>query len=114
MRPVSPVIPGYEPFEINVGEGQKQYFPIPTIVEDTKERRFFSRWEFTDDERQLIAEGGSLIFQQLTFGEKFQPIAFQVVAKIEISQNEQVHIPDATGEPYDVVEKFADSQIEAR
>ncbi len=99
MRPVSPVIPGYEPFEINVGEGQKQYFPIPTIVEDTDERRFFSRWEFSDDERQLIADGGSLIFQQLTFGEKFQPIAFQVVAKIEIDPNAQISIADATGVP---------------
>lgn len=93
MRPVSPVIPGYEPFEINVGEGQKQYIPLPTIVDDSKEKRFWSRWEFSDEERRLISEGGTLMLQQLTFGNLFQPVSLQIVSKEEIDSKSQVHIP---------------------
>jgi hypothetical protein len=101
MIPVSPVIPGYEEFEVKVGEGQKQYFPIPTVIEDSDERRFISRWNFTAQEREQIAAGGQLIFQQLTFGEKFQPISMYIEGPQQIDPNEQRAIPDALGEPYE-------------
>jgi hypothetical protein len=104
MIPVSPVIPGYEKFEVNVGEGQPQYYPIPTVVEGSDERRFISRWKFTDHEREQIAAGGELIFQQLTFGLPFQPISMYIEGPQQIDPNEQRAIPDALGEPYDLVE----------
>ena len=78
MKPVSPVVPGFEDLEVRVGEGQPEYIPVPTLIEGSDERRFISRWEFSEDERKLIAAGGSLIFHQLTFGEKFQPIAMYI------------------------------------
>ena len=82
MKPVSPVMPGFsEPYEFLLAENQKQYLPIPTVVTDEEEKRFWSRWEFTEDERRKITEGGSLILQQLTFGHPFQPVAFIVVSK---------------------------------
>ena len=78
MKPVSPVIKGYERYEVQVGAGQPQYIPIPTLIKDSDERRFISRWEFTELEREQVAAGGSLVLQQLTFGERFQPVAMYI------------------------------------
>lgn len=90
MKPISPVIKGYEGYEILLAENQKQYVPIPTIVAEGDDKRFISRWEFTQDERDLIAKGGTLVFQQLTFGYDFQPVCFQVEGPPEIDPNETV------------------------
>ena len=100
MKPVSPVIPGFEKYEIQVGAGQKQYFPIPTVVSTNmhveEERRFISRWEFTKSEREMIAGGGSLLFEQLVFGEDslFNPVSLSVQPRQEIDLAEFVQIMD--------------------
>lgn len=89
MKPVSPVYPGFEQYEVNIGEGQPEYFPIPAIVTDDEKRRCISRWEFSEEERKQIAEGGTLVFQQLTFGQKFQPIAMYIEPKVHFSDKEK-------------------------
>ncbi len=81
MKPVSPVVPGLEEFEFKLAENQPHYDPLPTLMIEGEEKRFMSRWEFSDDDRRLIAEGGCLILQQLTFGHPFQPVAFSIVPK---------------------------------
>jgi hypothetical protein len=95
MKPVSPVIRGYEHLEVQVGEGQPEYIPIPTIVSRNMnvegERRFISRWEFTPEERKLIANGGTIVFHQLVFGEEslFNPICLLVEpAKIVFQEDD--------------------------
>lgn len=88
MKPVSPVIKGFKKYEILVGEGQPQYLPIPSVVFEGEEKRVCSRWEFSDHERNEIARGGSLLYSQLTFGNLFQPMYFQIVEK-EIDPPEQ-------------------------
>jgi len=80
MKPVSPVIPGHEESEHILAKNQPQYQPLPVLVTGDEERRMISRWEFTDEERDLIASGGSLLVQQLTFGNLFQPVAFSIVS----------------------------------
>lgn len=97
MKPISPVIKGFEKYEIQVGEGQKQHIPVPTIVSENSdmpgEKRFISRWDFTPEERELIAGGGSLLFQQLVFGtDLFNPVCFSVEPK-----QESVRIMDEDG-----------------
>ena len=101
MKPISPVIKGYEKHEVLVGRDQPEYIPIPTLVAEGDDRRFISRWEFTSHERELIASGGHLILQQLTFGLPFQPVAMYIEGPKEIDPNEQIAIPDAIGEPYE-------------
>ena len=82
MKPVSPVFPGLsEPYEFLLAKDQPQYNPIPTVLAEGDEKRFYSRWEFSDEERGIIADGGSLLFSQLTFGNLFQPVCLQIVAK---------------------------------
>ena len=77
-NPVSPVYRQHKEFEFNLAENQKEYIPIPTLVVDGPEKRFVSRWRFTEEERNAIRNGADLIFQQLTFGHPFQPVAFMV------------------------------------
>jgi len=82
MKPVSPVMPGYsEPYEFILAKDQPEYVPLPVVLIEGEEKRLASRWEFTEEERKLIAEGGSLLLQQLTFGPPFQPVAMEVVSK---------------------------------
>ena len=90
MKPVSPVMPGFsEPYEFLLAKDQKQYTPIPTVVAEGDDKRFYSRWEFTDEEREKIARGGSLLYSQLTFGNPFQPICFEVVTKEPIRKMDE-------------------------
>ncbi len=78
MNPVSPVIKKFADREILLGEGQPQYFPIPTLVMDGEDKTFISRWEFTEEERKKISSGASLFFYQSTFGLPFQPVLMMV------------------------------------
>lgn len=82
MNPVSPVIPGVsESYEILLGANQPQYIPVPVVLAEGDEKRMYSRWEFTEEERAIIADGGSLLYAQLTFGHPFQPVCFEIVRK---------------------------------
>jgi hypothetical protein len=83
MKPVSPVIKGFEEHEFLLAKDQKQYLPIPTLVAEGDEKSFISRWEFTPEEKELIAAGGTLLYHQLTFGNDFQPICFEIVGPKE-------------------------------
>lgn len=57
MKPVSPVIPGLESYEILLAKDQPQYQPLPTLVVEGDERRMISRWEFTGEERTTHSSG---------------------------------------------------------
>jgi len=82
MKPVSPVMPGFsEPYEFVIAEDQPQYVPLPVVLVEGDEHRMISRWEFTDEERAVIAAGGDLLFHQLTFGKPFQPVCFNIITK---------------------------------
>ena len=90
MKPVSPVVKGFEQYEFSLAKDQPEYEPIPTLLAEGEEARFVSRWEFSDLERQQIYEGASLILQQLTFGHPFQPVSLQIVTEEEINGQAQV------------------------
>lgn len=78
MTSVSPVVPGSEICEIVLGENQPEYIPLPALYLDTPERPMITRWRFSDEERDLIAGGADLVFQQLTFGHPYQPVMFEI------------------------------------
>jgi hypothetical protein len=79
MTPVSPVMPGSEAIEIVLGKDQPEYIPLPAVYLDMNCRPMVTRWRFTDEEREAIANGADLVMQQLTFKQAFQPINVQVV-----------------------------------
>jgi hypothetical protein len=65
MEPVSPVIPGIDAAkERQFGgpdAGQPQYFPVPALVNHTPEAIYVaSRYRFTPEEREWIANGADL------------------------------------------------------
>lgn len=79
MNPVSPVMPGSASIEIVLGENQPEYIPLPAVYLDTPSRPMITRWQLTEEERQLIAMGADIVLQQLTFAQRFQPVNLQVV-----------------------------------
>src|SRR5437773_6547519 len=54
--------------------GVPRYRPLQTLVLDGQEGRVISRWTLTPAEREAIAKGEDLYLEQLTFGNKLQPI----------------------------------------
>jgi hypothetical protein len=79
MTPVYPVMPGSGEIEIVLGKDQPEYIPLPAVYLDMDCRPMVTRWRFTDEEREAIANGADLVMQQLTFKQAFQPINVQVV-----------------------------------
>lgn len=78
MKPVSPVIPGYEGLEIILAKDQPQYEPLPVLVLCDPEQSMVSRWRLDDEERAAIAAGKDLLLFQFTFGKPFQPVRLEV------------------------------------
>lgn len=71
MLPVSPVLPGSEALESQVGAKQTEYLTLPSFQ---TEHTTISRWRLSEDERRCLAEGGDLFIAQLNFGGRVQPI----------------------------------------
>lgn len=80
MQPISPVIPGLEQFEVNVGEGQPEFIAVPTLIGPGPQYIYTSRWELTDDERAQIAAGATIYYSQYTGGERMRPMTLSVGA----------------------------------
>lgn len=87
MKPVSPVVPGLEPYEITFGATQPQYVPLYAL-RSNKETGYkvMSRWMLTDEERKAIANGADIYLTQLTFGHEFQPSVVCVANAAEQAQ----------------------------
>ena len=81
-EPVSPVVPGLEPFEIVFGKDQPEYRPLPALRGRRPYYAVMSRWQLTAEERKQIAEGADLYISQMTFGRPFHPELI-VVAKAD-------------------------------
>lgn len=84
MKPVSPVLPGYELPEIVYAKDQPEYNPLPAVVIEGQGRPILTRWEFTEEERQRVANGESLYLWVYTFGQPLQPISPEIKTAKEI------------------------------
>jgi hypothetical protein len=76
MRPISPVIKGYEKFEIRYGAGQEQYVPLPALNCDGG--LVLSRWHLTLRERLRMLLHGDVYLYVMTCGEPIQPVLLTV------------------------------------
>lgn len=57
---------------------QPEYIPLPAVVSEDNPNVIVTEWSFDDDEKAIVAAGGHLFLQQLTFGQPLQPINLQV------------------------------------
>jgi hypothetical protein len=76
MKPVSPVIPGFEDLEVNIAKDQPEYLPLPSIV--TMDGEVISRWELTQEEADEVARTRSVWTRQATFCKPVQPMLLSV------------------------------------
>lgn len=78
MRPVEPST-DCEALNVTVrrvvfGESQEEYNNLPALVTDAGVA--ISEWEFTEEERKLIAEGENLKF--IIYGRPFRPVVLRL------------------------------------
>lgn len=71
MNAVSPVIPGSKEFEVVYAKDQPEYNALPVL---RTEKTLVSRWKFSDEEREMIANGADLFLCVMHFGQPLQPI----------------------------------------
>lgn len=71
MEAVTPVVTGYEEFEVVYAKNQPEYNPLPVLRTD---KILVTRWKLTEEERKHIAEGGDLFVAVMHFGQLLQPV----------------------------------------
>lgn len=78
MKPISPVIPGYESAEVIFAKDQPEYLPLPALRLDDPSNPIVSRWTFTKEERARVAAGSDLLLTQYIFEDLFHPLHLEV------------------------------------
>jgi hypothetical protein len=90
-NPKSPVVPGLEQHEVVYAKDQPQYIPLPTLR--SRDGRVMSRWAFTPEERQQIANGADLYLTLHTFLGPLQPIQVEIIS-VDDSTEMRDHISE--------------------
>jgi hypothetical protein len=65
--------------EVTLAEKQDEYNSLPVVYLPGDEGVIAHRWKPSLLELRHLVQGGSIVFQQVTFGNQFQPINIQVV-----------------------------------
>lgn len=84
MRSISPVY-NEELVECEqvIALDQPEYLPLVTLTVPNFGGPCLARYEFTDEERKLIAEGADLVVVELLFGGPYTPMSLEVTPKGE-------------------------------
>jgi hypothetical protein len=72
MKPITPVVPGFDLLIITFAKDQPEYNPLPAHWQP--DGRVTTRWQLTWRERLRVVFGGSIWLQQLTFNQPLQPV----------------------------------------
>lgn len=78
MKPISPVIKGYEDIEIVFAKDQPEYLPLPVLRLHGPEKPMMSRWSLDEEERKRIAEGADILMTQYIFEDLYHPVQMEV------------------------------------
>ena len=73
-----PVIEGMEAEEVVYAADQPEYLPLRSLKSKGKWGRVISRWTFTSEQRQAIANGADILLELSTFNQPLQPIRMVV------------------------------------
>lgn len=77
MKPISPIIPGYEDLEVRIAEDQDEYETLPALPLDHGQR-ILTRWRLTWRERFTALFNGDIYLHVWTFGNPIQPLFMEV------------------------------------
>ena len=86
MKPCTPVIPGLDHYELKLGADQEGVEPLPALR--SPDGRIVSRWTFTPEERDIIAQGGDLYVTAYTLNHPLQALSLDIAqpGQVEIGQ----------------------------
>ena len=73
-----PVIAGLEEFETIFARNQGEYNALRALCSNDRRRKVLSRWTFTPEQRTAIACGADVFLEQVTFGDRLQPVRLGV------------------------------------
>jgi len=75
MEPVDPNMPVRDGWNtVTWAKDQPEYRPLPALTEDGPYGRVISRWALSHRERELVAAGGDIYLELMTFHKPLQPI----------------------------------------
>lgn len=77
MKPVDLKKEGYQDVVI-LAEGQDEYANLPAVLNTPEPGTVWTCWDFTDTEREAIADGAYLNMFTSTFGKPFSPVRFSI------------------------------------
>lgn len=77
MKPVSPVIPGLEDYEVKIAENQDEYETLPALPVDDG-RQIVTRWRLSFRERIVALINGNIYLHNYTFRQPLQPVFLEV------------------------------------
>jgi len=80
LKPISPVVPGFERYERVFGASQPEYIPLPTLATGDDAGVVISRWRMTWKERLRALVFGDVYLRQATFGQALQPVLVHIEA----------------------------------
>lgn len=73
-----PVIVGLEREQLTLAKNQPEYRMLRVLQGMPPEYRTISRWELTPAQRKIIADGGDIFLEMLTFGHPPMPVNLAV------------------------------------
>jgi hypothetical protein len=86
MKPVTPVVPGFNLPVQTFAKDQPQYIPLPAVV--CEDCTVVTRWKLSFAERLRVLFTGDIWHSQLTFGLALQPIRIETNCPIAPEQAE--------------------------
>jgi len=84
MKPISPVVVGFEDLEVVYAKDQPQYIPLPALPIDNG-NGLVTHWRLDWRERLRALFFGDLYLRVLTFKQPLQPISLSL-SKPELSR----------------------------
>jgi hypothetical protein len=80
MTPITPVVPGFNLEITTYAKDQPEYIPLPSHRQP--DGTVTTRWSLSWRERLLVAFGGSIWLQVLTFNRPLQPVKLTATCPI--------------------------------
>lgn len=68
----------FEKSNLKIGEDQEQYNTLYVHSSGDEHGTVTAKWEFSDEDKEKIANGEGLYLQVMTFGGPFLPVLLQV------------------------------------
>jgi hypothetical protein len=78
MKPISPVLDGFQQHEVVFAKTQPEYRPLPALILEGEDKPVVSRWQLDDEEREKIAAGADILLTQMIFTDLYHPVRLEV------------------------------------